>query len=169
MGCTSKVFCWHDCRKNVSRLSLFNTPCLASITKGSRKTGATETEWRLRKRPVRLLITMDFWIKFDCWIEVQFCYWSPWCPFKMEGGIMSRDVYSSAHFFLLPSLREIGNLSNDDGNARRRRLLKNKFRHSITYHENTKLKYKKLATIVRVLQTTQNLVFSRCCFADRDG
>ena len=33
---------------------------------------------------------------------------------------------------------------------------------------NSKLKYKKLAVAVRVLQTTQNLVISRCCFAE-DG
>ena len=33
---------------------------------------------------------------------------------------------------------------------------------------NSKWKYEKLAVVVHVLQTTQNLVISRCCFAE-DG
>ena len=33
---------------------------------------------------------------------------------------------------------------------------------------SSKQKYEKLALVVRVLQTTQNLVISRCCFAE-DG
>ena len=33
---------------------------------------------------------------------------------------------------------------------------------------NWKEKFKKLAVVVHVLQTTQNLVISRCCFAE-DG
>ena len=33
---------------------------------------------------------------------------------------------------------------------------------------NSKWKYEKLAVVVRVPQTTQNLVISRCCFAE-DG
>ena len=33
---------------------------------------------------------------------------------------------------------------------------------------SSKKKYEKLAVVVHVLQTTQNLVISRCCFAE-DG
>ena len=33
---------------------------------------------------------------------------------------------------------------------------------------NSKQKYEKLANVVKVLQTTQNLVISRCCFVE-DG
>jgi len=34
---------------------------------------------------------------------------------------------------------------------------------------SSKWKYEKLADVVHVLQTTQNLVISRCCFADNSN
>ena len=38
----------------------------------------------------------------------------------------------------------------------------------VTNAFSSKPKYEKLAVVVHVLQTTQNLVISRCCFAE-DG